>query len=107
MDASRSELSSALEQLDLAACLSMGFAEALKGVGRLEMLKRRELLTPPEVEEVAHKPPLVYLCYNPFNCLFYIIRIGGQVQTDKSFIRFAKPFAVIHCQPALFLDKLQ
>lgn len=31
MDASRSELSSALEQLDLAACLSMGFAEALKG----------------------------------------------------------------------------
>lgn len=52
MDASRSELSSALEQLDLAACLSMGFAEALKGVGRLEMLKRRELLTPPEVEEL-------------------------------------------------------
>lgn len=30
----------------------MGFAEALKGVGRLEMLKRRELLTPPEVEEL-------------------------------------------------------
>lgn len=52
MDASRSELSSALERLDLAACLSMGFAEALQGVGRLEMLKRRELLTPPEVEEL-------------------------------------------------------
>ena len=52
MDASRSELSSALEQLDLAACLSMVFSEALKGVVRLEMLKRRELLTPPEVEEL-------------------------------------------------------
>ena len=42
----------AREGQDVLADNEIDAAEALKGVGRLEMLKRRELLTPPEVEEL-------------------------------------------------------
>ena len=57
MDASRSELSSALEQLDLAACLSMGFGGVDLVVCQNVLTLASDLAHPPEqaAETLQHR----------------------------------------------------